>query len=537
MSIVTYTPPAMLRFVDPEFDSFHLSCVKDQSTRQSFSLEECLEPVISRVTQLDQLIQTAKIHCHFPSEHGLTHDQSTAIYLYTMTWDHDGHLYQIIKNDFQSNDQSLSQSWSSYLQLLEDAVQKLPNIRTNIWRGVSEKTSKNLRDNDNFLWKSIVSCSSSSEIIEDYLESNSIMCFIEATNGKDISAYSESANLKEVMLCPGARLRVVSAVQPQTSSRVLHVREVNRQSSPSAVTDRMIKRIPLRWNNDRVLSLLPYFVVLMLALLLGTVVGRSLITFSSSEKMTVLITSLFQAAPVILPLESGTGHASIDDKSSTFRIHVDAFDNRYEGEWKNGKKHGTGRMNFANGAHYTGNWIDDMATGEGMFIWKNGDQYEGQIQNGQRHGKGLYRFTNGDTYTGDWVEDKKEGYGVSTMAGHRYEGQFKDDKMYGIGSFYFANGDVYTGDWTDNKQNGQGIFKWTNGDQYEGGFRAGKMHGNASYKFSNGNIFNGEWADGERVIDHGAIAWASKTPSPMNYSQICRRRIESVCVNIIGELT
>jgi hypothetical protein len=38
--------------------------------------------------------------------------------------------------------------------------------------------------------------------------------------------------------------------------------------------------------------------------------------------------------------------------------------------------HGRGKMDFANGAKYTGDWLDGAMTGEAIYNFANGDRYE-----------------------------------------------------------------------------------------------------------------------------------------------------------------
>jgi hypothetical protein len=59
---------------------------------------------------------------------------------------------------------------------------------------------------------------------------------------------------------------------------------------------------------------------------------------------------------------------------SKAKIYADG--SRYEGEWKNMKKHGKGMYQYANGDKYIGDWIDDRRTGQGVFTWINGNRYE-----------------------------------------------------------------------------------------------------------------------------------------------------------------
>ncbi len=49
--------------------------------------------------------------------------------------------------------------------------------------------------------------------------------------------------------------------------------------------------------------------------------------------------------------------------------------NYEKGEWKIGKRHGKGTMDYANGGKYTGIWVNDVRTGQGV-IWVSGNRYE-----------------------------------------------------------------------------------------------------------------------------------------------------------------
>jgi hypothetical protein len=42
----------------------------------------------------------------------------------------------------------------------------------------------------------------------------------------------------------------------------------------------------------------------------------------------------------------------------------------------NGNKHGKGTYYFANGRKYTGGWVDDKQSGQGVLTWMNGERYE-----------------------------------------------------------------------------------------------------------------------------------------------------------------
>ena len=68
--------------------------------------------------------------------------------------------------------------------------------------------------------------------------------------------------------------------------------------------------------------------------------------------------------------------------------------------------------------------------GKGVFVygeksrWK-GNRYSGQWKNDRMHGSGAYTYANGNTYTGEWKEDNINGFGTMTYAnGEKYTGEW-----------------------------------------------------------------------------------------------------------------
>ena len=49
-----------------------------------------------------------------------------------------------------------------------------------------------------------------------------------------------------------------------------------------------------------------------------------------------------------------------------------------------------------------------MQEGKGIYYYNDGDRYEGDFKNGKREGKGIEYYNNGDRYEGDWKKGKKE---------------------------------------------------------------------------------------------------------------------------------
>lgn len=132
---------------------------------------------------------------------------------------------------------------------------------------------------------------------------------------------------------------------------------------------------------------------------------------------------------------------------------------------------GKGKITFADGDTYNGEFKDDLRNGYGVFIGKNGDKYEGYYKDGKQNGKGKEIFADGETYEGEYKEGLRNGYGVYVWKnGNRYEGFWKDDKINGKGKKTFVNGNTYQGDFVDGKFEGYGVYIGKNGYKYSGYF-------------------------------------------------------------------
>ncbi|CAF3836281.1 unnamed protein product [Rotaria sp. Silwood1] len=201
------------RFVDSEFDNKKLPPICGYWSEKLVPLEHALKPIESRIDQLDRSLKAAKRYCHFPSEHGLTRDESAAVYLYTMEGG-DNSFYRILNQALRSEDRPALKPWFPYLKLLDTALAKLPTVKANIWRGVVGDIGNNLKKNEKLTWWTITSCSLSIDVIKDFLasETRSTIFLIEAVHGKCVSGYTNYPSEDEVLLTPGTELRVVANV-------------------------------------------------------------------------------------------------------------------------------------------------------------------------------------------------------------------------------------------------------------------------------------------------------------------------------------
>ena len=118
---------------------------------------------------------------------------------------------------------------------------------------------------------------------------------------------------------------------------------------------------------------------------------------------------------------------------------------KYEGNTKNGKRHGEGKLDYSNGDYYDGTWKDDeFCQGKCRVTYMNCASYEGYIINGERHGEGKLQYANGDVYKGGWDHDMRHGSGKLTCKNGDYkDGEWeKDDFTEGKERISYENDDV-----------------------------------------------------------------------------------------------
>jgi hypothetical protein len=140
-----------------------------------------------------------------------------------------------------------------------------------------------------------------------------------------------------------------------------------------------------------------------------------------------------------------------------------------------------------------------LYSGYGIIDYSNA-VYEGYLLNDEPSGEGTMRWENGNIYTGNWVNGIFAGYGVFTFAsGDKYEGNFSNDKFHGKGTFIWKDGSSYTGDWANGVRTGYGVYRFSNGDKYEGDFINGELNGQGTITFADGQTNTGIWRDGKLV--------------------------------------
>jgi len=125
--------------------------------------------------------------------------------------------------------------------------------------------------------------------------------------------------------------------------------------------------------------------------------------------------------------------------------------------------------------------------------YKNGqatkDYYEGEVKNGLRHGQGTYTFADGKKYIGQFKDDEYSGSGTLIQSdGSRYVGQFKDDQFNGPGSYTWPDFAKYTGQFRNGGFHGQGTYTWPDGKKYVGEWKENRKNGFGVLYFASGVV-------------------------------------------------
>lgn len=126
---------------------------------------------------------------------------------------------------------------------------------------------------------------------------------------------------------------------------------------------------------------------------------------------------------------------------------------------------------------------------EGTFTFPDGSSYTGEfaVMDGTdgpskvRNGRGTYSSLS-EKYTGQWVNDRMSGEGVYTFAsGAVYSGGFQDGFFHGFGTYTWADGAKYVGNWLQSKMHGEGMYTDANKVENKGTFYNGMYDSGRSY--------------------------------------------------------
>jgi len=212
----------------------------------------------------------------------------------------------------------------------------------------------------------------------------------------------------------------------------------------------------------------------------------------------------------------------------------------YQGDFKEDRLEGYGKINYRNGDHYTGDWKNNKAHGNGKYVFHDGDRYIGKFVAGKFHGKGIMKYADGAQYEGYWASNKKHGKGtylanngirrtgswaygkfIKTETHQNYtqtnrppnpRTQSIESRQNTItkpnynrstsavqGAYTFSDGTEYLGEMLNGLPNGNGKVYFSNGDRYEGGWKHHTQQGAGLMIYANGRRLRGEWDNGKLI--------------------------------------
>ena len=102
-----------------------------------------------------------------------------------------------------------------------------------------------------------------------------------------------------------------------------------------------------------------------------------------------------------------------------------------------------GKAIFDDGGSYEGEFYNEKAHGNGIFIFSNGDRVEGEFNNGIPHGWAKMTKTDGSKYIGEFYKGEFHGEGTYWYPdGVKIEGEFKNGNIDGHVTATKTNGEV-----------------------------------------------------------------------------------------------
>lgn len=219
---------------------------------------------------------------------------------------------------------------------------------------------------------------------------------------------------------------------------------------------------------------------------------------------------------------------------------------KYEGEWKDDKRHGKGTVTYRD---QDGNVVEKYEVrllvrrcqpalchcrrrcrrrphahlhrpdSWRSAVWQ-GDWYEGKM-----HGMGRYVYADGGVFEGQWADSKMSGKGACAYGcafpppphtprqppppsrlphpALRMLTPFPPRPVCHLpGTYIFPNGNKYEGEWVDDVKEGYGVLVYVNGERYEGYWKHDKAHGKGTLTYAQGDKYIGDWVAGKK---HGEV--------------------------------
>lgn len=199
----------MSRYSRTDNEDRKFTILNDLMSQSPVPLEDALRPLMDKINRLSYYIKVAKANCCYPSEHGLTRDESAAVFLYTMEWGNQS-VYRMVNEALRTKELNIIKPWFQYVKLFITAILKLPAYTGNAWRGENHSITQRFQKNHKCIWWTITSCSLTLDIMDEFIGDQGTFLAIEVKNARSIIGYSYHPQEEEVILLPGTSLQVLN---------------------------------------------------------------------------------------------------------------------------------------------------------------------------------------------------------------------------------------------------------------------------------------------------------------------------------------
>jgi hypothetical protein len=203
--------------------------IKGFENQPLVSLEKSIEPLISIVPDIEQMVWTVKQNCQKP-EDGLSSDESGSIMLYTLEWEPpESSFYFILNSTLRTENRQKLRPWFLFFRLIIFALSKLPTIPHQIiYRGIKIDMSKQYEKENKFIWWAFSSCTSKIDVIKHFLGKKGprTIINIESNSAKNISRHSFYQTENEILLYPARQFQVISSLDAGNQLHIVHLKEI-----------------------------------------------------------------------------------------------------------------------------------------------------------------------------------------------------------------------------------------------------------------------------------------------------------------------
>eukprot|EP00929_Paragymnodinium_shiwhaense_P059006 TRINITY_DN2953_c0_g1_i1.p1 TRINITY_DN2953_c0_g1~~TRINITY_DN2953_c0_g1_i1.p1 ORF type:complete len:1014 (-),score=354.22 TRINITY_DN2953_c0_g1_i1:466-3507(-) len=156
----------------------------------------------------------------------MTADLYGSILLYT-----GNAIYKQLNKALRDEDRGIVQKYFSYLRMLFEACDRLPQQDRTLWRGVGVDLYDQYKVGSEIIWWGVSSCTSNQKVAQGFMSGcggGASFLTVEAKTGCEISEVSFYANESETILLPGTKLLVVSSERVGASKCNIKLKEVGR---------------------------------------------------------------------------------------------------------------------------------------------------------------------------------------------------------------------------------------------------------------------------------------------------------------------